>query len=290
VSQSIEVKKNVLYDDEINLIEFVKQIWNKRFLIGIITLCFILFAFFLIFSKNTIYEVRAIFEVGSIVKKEEPANLENVDELIHKVNIIYNSNVPLEELTRLKGIKLLSRTDKLIELKVESTSNEKALAFLNEIVSGIKLSHSKIIDNYLALVNSKLSLLEAELVKLHANEKLLIESVAINENNIKRVLSDNAAEAIVYSINLQAQNTELSALKERIYTLEKNILKIKLTLLPVNVKQTEILGDVIISDYPIAPNKKLIVILAAMLGIIFSIILVLIMGFVRKYKEAEYDQ
>ena len=193
----------------------------------------------------------------------------------------------MEELTRLKGIKLLSGTDRLIELKVESTSNQKALALLNEILSGIKLSHSITIANYLKLVESKLSLLERESVKQIESEKLLVSAISIKEKNIKRVLSDNAAVAAVYSISLNSQNTELSALRERIYTLEKEISEIRLDLLPVNIKQTEILGDVIINDYPVAPKKKLIVILGAMLGFIFSIILVLIMGFVKKYKENE---
>ena len=71
------------YDDEIDLLELFKIIWNKKILIIIITSLFILLSVFYAFSKTAVYEVKSIFEVGSIVKKGKPTNLENVNALIN---------------------------------------------------------------------------------------------------------------------------------------------------------------------------------------------------------------
>jgi len=281
VSKSTINVNETVYDDEIDLLELFNIIWNKKILIIIITSLFVLFSVFYALNKTPIYAVKNIFEIGST----NGILVDNVSRLVHEINIIENLNVSADVITKLANIKLIKGANNLIEVTVKSTSNKEGVQLIDQIFSGIQLKHQKSIGDYLFLNNQKLLLATKEFDRLLLDKEKLIVRILGNEKAIARILEDNAAVAAVYVLNLNSQNAELSSLNASIYDLEKEITTIKLSLLPANIKQTKLLGSVIVNDSPIAPRKKLIVILGTLLGFIFSIILVLIMGFVKKHKE-----
>ncbi|MEA1916098.1 MAG: GNVR domain-containing protein, partial [Campylobacterota bacterium] len=69
--------------------------------------------------------------------------------------------------------------------------------------------------------------------------------------------------------------------------LEERKSLIKLSLQPHNFKNTKVIGKIMISDYPIKPKKRLIVVVAFVTGLILSIFLVFFMEFIRGAKEED---
>ncbi len=52
-----------------------------------------------------------------------------------------------------------------------------------------------------------------------------------------------------------------------------------------NYKNTTIVGDIITNDYPAKPKKKLIIAVAFVTGLIFSVFLVFFLEFIKSFKE-----
>ena len=61
-------------------------------------------------------------------------------------------------------------------------------------------------------------------------------------------------------------------------------------ILPVNIKETKLLGKIILNDYAIKPKKKLIVVVAFVTGLILSIFLVFFMEFIKGFREEEKSE
>ena len=66
---------------------------------------------------------------------------------------------------------------------------------------------------------------------------------------------------------------------------QKNFLKSML--LPHSYKNTKIVGDIIISDNPIKPKKKLIVVVGFVTGFILSVFAVFFLQFIGSFKEED---
>ena len=245
------INVNKSSDDEVDLLELFNILWNKKFLIITLTSSLTIISVFYALNKTPIYTVKRIFEVGSINK----VLVDNVSRLVNEINIIENINVSKDIITRLASIKLIKGTNNLIELKVESTSNKDGIELIDRIFGRVQLKHKKSIDDYFFLNSQKLSFASSELNRLFVDKEKLITRIFENEKSVANILQNNAAVVAVYVMSLNSQNVELSTVNEKIYNLEKEITVIKLSLLPANIKQTELLGAVIVNDFPVSPKK-----------------------------------
>ena len=287
-------------EDEIDLRELFLTLWNKKIFISVFTTIITVLSIIFTFSKTPIYEIKAILEVGSISNNNNSNNnnnnnnnhtlLENTSSIINKINIIYNINISKNEVSKLNSIKLLKRTEDLIEISVYSTTNVNAEKKINEIINRIKSKHEIKIKNYQDLLSSKFDNSNREYIRLKNEQKSISNDILKKEYLINELLKTSPAVAAVYSINLNTKNVELLDVKNRMYKISEDLSDIKSLLLPSNIKETQILGSIIKNDYPIKPKKKVIFAVALGTSFILSIFLVFFMNFIQGFKEESEDK
>lgn len=137
------------YEDEIDLRELFKVIWDKKVFIIIFTLIITVLAGFYAYSKTPIYEVKSYVEIGYINKEQ----IENIDSLEHKLKVIFEvENTRYEADSFEKGIvssiKQIKGVKSFLEIKTEATTNEAALNKNKEVLKFIQESSQESIKQY----------------------------------------------------------------------------------------------------------------------------------------------
>ena len=201
------------YDDEIDLRELFKIIWDKKVFIVVFTLLVTILAGFYAYSKTPIYEVKSYVEIGYINKEK----IEDIDALEHKLKVVFQVENPKnEEDSFEKGIvssiKQIKGVKSFLEIKTEATSNEAALNKNKEVLKFIQESSQESIKQY-----------EIVLENTILNKKREIDF--INEINIKNIKSEidilkeqelkniDTKIAILRNQNIESVNKEISLLK-----------------------------------------------------------------------------
>lgn len=307
-----------LQDDEIDLKELFKTIWSYKKFILVFTFIVTILSILYVSSKTPIYQVTALVELGSYkTESNEDVIIDNADNLSKKLNTIFidlrknveNKNFEITKIGTAKEIK------NFIEISSEASSNTQAIEGLNEVIEHIKSEHSKLLDdvkekNEFQLKNISLSIKNIEEDKLVNIEKkielyqqnilnLEEQMVSVTETlkNINKL--DPAISAlklmekrdISNAIILNKSNLyDLIEEKENLINIEINKLldrkKILETLsLPHNLKNSEVVGSILVNDYPIKPKKSLIVIVSFVTGFILSIFIVFFIQFINNVRK-----
>ncbi|WP_323587694.1 Wzz/FepE/Etk N-terminal domain-containing protein [Aliarcobacter butzleri] len=311
-----------LQEDEIDLRELFKTVWNYKKIILIFTFIVTVLSIIYVSLKTPIYEVTALVEVGSYkTESGQDIIIDNADNLSKKLNTIFidlRKNVENKdfEITKIATEKEIKN---FIEITSEASSNTQAIEGLNEVIEHIKSEHSKLLDdikekNEFQLKNISLSIKNIEEDKLVNIEKkielyqqnilnLEEQMISVTETlkNINKL--DPAISAlklmekrdISNDIILNKSNLyDLTEKKENLINIEINKLldrkKILETLsLPHNLKNSEVVGSILVNEHPIKPKKSLIIVVSFVTGFILSIFLVFFIEFIRALKKEEIN-
>ncbi|TLT02335.1 Wzz/FepE/Etk N-terminal domain-containing protein [Aliarcobacter cibarius] len=201
------------YDDEIDLRELFKIIWDKKVFIVVFTLLVTILAGFYAYSKTPIYEVKSYVEIGYINKEK----IEDIDALEHKLKVVFEVENPKYEKDSFEkgivsSIKQIKGVKSFLEIKTEAISNEAALNKNKEVLKFIQESSQESIKQY-----------EIVLENTILNKKREIDF--INEINIKNIKSEidilkeqelkniDTKIAILRNQNIESVNKEISLLK-----------------------------------------------------------------------------
>ncbi len=309
-----------LQEDEIDLRELFKTLWKYKIFILVFTFVITILSIIYVSLKTPTYQVTALVELGSYkTESDQDVIIDNADNLSKKLTTIFidlkknleNKNFEITKIVTVKGMK------NFIEISSEASSNTQAIEGLNEVIEHIKSEHSKLLDdvkekNEFQLKNISLSIKNIEEDKLVNIEKkielyqqnilnLEEQMVSVTETlkNINKL--DPAISAlklmekrdISNAIILNKSNLyDLIEEKENLINIEINKLldrkKILETLsLPHNLKNSEVVGSILVNEHPIKPKKSLIVIVAFITGFIVSIFLVFFIQFVNNIRKEE---
>lgn len=104
-------------------------------------------------------------------------------------------------------------------------------------------------------------------------------------NNYKTLIVQNIENLKQQKKELENDKVGFDESKKIQYELSSQINDLNLVISPLNIKETKLLGKVILNDFAIKPKKKLIVAVAFITGLILSIFLVFFMEFISKNKE-----
>lgn len=296
-----------LQEDEIDLRELFKTVWNYKKFILIFTFIVTILSIIYVTLKAPIYQATALIELGSYkTESDQDIIIDNADNLSKKLNTIFidlrknveNKDFEITKIATAKDIK------NFIEISSEASSNTQAIEGLNEVIEHIKSEHSKLLDdvkekNEFQLKNISLSIKNIEEDKLVNIEKkielyqqnilnLEEQMVSVTETlkNINKL--DPAISAlklmekrdISNAIILNKSNLyDLIEKKENLINIEINKLldrkKILETLsLPHNLKNSEVVGSILVNENPVKPKKSIIVVICFIIGFILSILLV----------------
>ena len=273
-----------MQNDEIDLAELARVLWSSKKLIASITATVTLFAALYVFNKTPIYEASSLVEIGSYKlhnnnnnnNNNNKASLDSSEDLSRILNILF-IDMAMNEKGRdfeITSISVPAKVNNFIEIKSEAHSNEIASRAILKVVSYIKKNHQNKLDNVLSDRRSRVKSIDQQISTIKNKQ---LELLSIDENL-------NGESALLNSIQLISMiNGELGVESVSRLINERN--ELTLLLNDQNYKNSEIVGQVITSDYPTKPNKKLIVTVAFIAGFILSIFLVFIMNAFRPEYE-----
>ncbi|MFA9238605.1 MAG: Wzz/FepE/Etk N-terminal domain-containing protein [Candidatus Paceibacteria bacterium] len=323
------MEEKVYVEEEIDLRDLFKIIWDRRVFIFVFTFVVTLLAVVYVSMKTPIYEVKALLEIGSykteIVNNQgqssiQTIDLDNANELSKELSMIFidlkkNEKDKEFEITKInlsKGMK------SFIEVSSESTSNDLGIKGLNEIIIYTKDIHSKLLKdvkekNDLEVKNIDLMILNIQndkIVNINKKIELYDQNIINLEEQMKSVIETlknmNSLDYSVTALKLMEKrdiSNEIITNKSNLYDLiekKENLINIDLNKLserkklletlslPHNLKNTEVVGNILTDDNPIKPKKALIIVVAFVTGFILSIFLVFFMQFIngmRKERE-----
>jgi uncharacterized protein involved in exopolysaccharide biosynthesis len=309
------MQEKYLQEDEIDLRELFKTIWDRRFFVIAFTLVVTVLAAVYAYTKTPIYEAKALVEIGEYKLNGTTKN--SIDDAVVLEKKLSTLFVDMEKnlkdkTSEISNIAIVKGLKNFLEIKSEATSNEEAKNEILKVLTFVQGEHEKILDDVkkqremeLRNIDLQISDIKSRTValidkKLENNVKNLEnlqEQLKFVDENLKKIDSLNPSLAalklmekkdITNSINtLTIQNFDLESKKDELlttslYTLQENKKIIELYLLPHNYKNTQIVGEIMTNDFPTKPKKSLIVAVAFVTGFILSIFLVFLINFIRK--------
>ena len=146
-NQKMQVQENkILNEDEIDLRELFKTIWDKRFFIIIFTFIITLISFIYVLLKNPtpLYEGKIYFEMGEMKGETYGSKLiENTNDLASLINITFNENLSENPNALLK-----KGTTKILEITYLGENKDNIKNKLEKIKEFIMVRHQKLSNFY----------------------------------------------------------------------------------------------------------------------------------------------
>lgn len=312
------MQEKYLQEDEIDLRELFKTIWDKKVFIIVFTFVITLIAAIYAYNKTPIYEAKALVEIGEYKLNSTTKNsIDDATALEKKLTTIYvdmEKNLK-DKTSEISNIAIVKGLKNFLEIKSEATSNEDAKNEILKVLTFVQGEHKKILDDVKKQKEMELRNIDLQISDIKSRTVALIdrklensvktlenlqEQLKLVDENLKKIDTLNPSLAalklmekkdITTSINtLTVQNFELESKKDELlttslYKLEENRKNIESLLLPHNYKNTQIVGEIMTNDFPAKPKKSLIVAVAFVTGFILSIFLVFVIQFIQGTKK-----
>lgn len=314
-------EREYIQEDEIDLRELFKTIWDKRKFIAIFTLVVTILAIIYAMSKTPIYEARALLEIGNYKSYVDSSNsnrimLDNSSQLEKKLNVLFiDSQKNIKKDASISSISTPKKAEVFLEIVAEAKSNELATKEIQEVIEYVQKEHQKILDDVKRqrelevnnielkinnILNNEMKLVDEKIHLLNENINSYQEQLVLINDNFEKIKDSNPSLAalrliekrdLANSINaINFQLMEMRDKKEKLKTTVINELREKKVLiasllLPHNYKNSEVVGKILTNDNPIKPKKTLIVVVAFVTGFILSIFLVFFLQFIAGFKE-----
>jgi LPS O-antigen subunit length determinant protein (WzzB/FepE family) len=219
------IKENDTYlEEEIDLRELFKIIWDRKVFIIVFTLVVTIIAGLYTYLKIPIFEVKSHVELGYINKEK----LEDIDSLEQKLKVIFSvEDMKFEKDSFEKGIvtsiKQVKAVKNFLEIKTEALSNEAATAKNKEVLKFIqKLSSEKIKEHEILFENSILNTQrEIDFINNIEMKNISSQIEILKEQEIKSI--DREIE-IIKNQNIKNIDRQINLLKtQEIPALKTNI-------------------------------------------------------------------
>lgn len=252
-------------EDEIDLRDLWNVLVRRKMVLFAVTVAMILLAVAYLFSVKPVYEAKAMLQIGSINGKpvEKATNLKTKLSIIYHVN---DRNIR-HEYPYISAISVPKNSDNLLELTVKGLDNQSAEQKIESVSIDIGKKYKDIMLSYIQLQTSYLEKRKNEVVRLRDQIDQLSDVLEYQEKLLKRLsegqdMQGTKTLSMEYSKNLE----KLSLLQRLLSDAMASVNRIELSLSPVNVRDTEIVGDIVTYDHPVKPKKKLIMALALVAG------------------------
>ena len=255
-----------------------KFIWMTT---GIITLLALAY----VFIAKPVYEVKSIIELAQIDKKP----VQNANDLKQKIEFIYDVNVKGKkiELPIVKSISLPKKSKNLMIITTHGYDNDSARKKLQEVIAYLSSLQDKELNIYIQTQKERLQLIKSDLDRNQKLTEQINNDIGNYQEKLLGISKEDAALAGIYSIEIGKKQTELNNITDKIYTLKNDKNDIELSISPLRIHKTSIVGKVEVLDKPVKPKKKLIVIVAFITGLMLSVFLAFFLEFMQGMKKEE---
>jgi len=308
------------YEDEIDLMDYVKVIIKRKRLILTIFLGSAIVAGVFSFMMAKVYKIDTSLEVGRIGSSmiEAPGQvIEKIKGDVYGIFIREKLEILEQDYPKIKTEN--PKDTRLMNIKIESSETEKAKNILKKFNSLILAEHQEKIENKKELIEKDIKTAEEKIKLVESDIEKTKNKIKPVENDIKRVenkieytkeekenLEDKVEaleEVLVYeqtpgtqfalfdakeklaakskeienlylTINSLVRSKEdlevkINSLKTSIENLNSQINSLKASL--DNIKPTKVIKTPTVSENPVAPNKKLNIAIAGILGLFVGI-------------------
>lgn len=143
-------ENKILNEDEIDLRELFKTIWERRFFITIFTftLTFISFIYILLKNPLPVYQGNIYIEIGEMRGDTYGSKLiENTNDLASLINITFDENISFSKELNPKA-QLMGGSTKILEVSYFSENKNNIKNKLNNIKEFIMNRHNKLTNLY----------------------------------------------------------------------------------------------------------------------------------------------
>lgn len=273
-------QENKVYnDDEIDLRQLWQTLVKSKVLIVALTCCVTLGGVVYAWVKTPIYEAKAVLEIGTYANTNW---IELPSTLLKRIEISYILNKDTTKTAWLDKITLVKGTQNLLEMSVFGLTQESVASHIKSIEASIREKHEQLMDAYVDSIQEKMDNLKAQKEELLIDKERLVEVLNKKSDKIEQIIQKNPAVAAVYSIELNSYTGELANIKNRIFSIHNQLNDLNLSISSKNLKMTEIIDKINVSNTPIQPKKALIVAVSFVTGLILSIFLVFFLEFIGK--------
>ena len=275
-------------EDKIDLRELFAILKRRKKLIWGVTVLFTLLALVYVFIAKPVYEVKTMLEVGQIDAKP----IDDINDIQQKLAYEYQVNVKGKkiELPRVKAISIPKKSSSIISVIIHGNTNEEAIKYIETVIGKIETDYKEKTDAY---TNSQKELIKLIQENIKNNSTSLLqmkEELDTYRQKIISLKSEDAALAGIYVLQIGQKQTELQDLKKYISELKNKEQKLKLSITPLMMKPTHIVGEIETLEKPIKPKKALIIIVAFITVLMLSIFLAFFLEFIRGMKEEKTQE
>lgn len=154
--------KEYIAEDEIDLKELFKTIWNKRVFILVFTAVVTGLAIAFAYTRTAIYEVKSIVRIGYINSElVEKAN--TLETKLRTIFAVDNKQVITNDEGIVTNILAIKKVDNFLEITTQAFSNDKAIEKNKEVIEFLQNDYKYKVDEYILNVNLNIKNLEEQI-------------------------------------------------------------------------------------------------------------------------------
>jgi len=274
-----------IQEDTIDLRELFAVLKKRKKLIwsvtGTLTIFAIVYAFFI---AKPIYEAKGIVELAQINKE----SVQDTNDLKQKLEFIHvNTKGKKKELPVIKNISLPKKSSNLMVIIAVGHDNDSAQKKLEEFITELSTIQNKELAIYVTTQKERLQLIKEDMERNQKQSKQIIDDISDYKEKLLSISREDAALAGIYSIEIGKKQTELNNITNKTYSLKNKKNDIELSISPLKIQETIMVGKIELLDKPVKPKKKLIVIITFITGLMLSVFLVFILEFISGMKKEE---
>ena len=193
------------------------------------------------------------------------------------------------ELPYINKIALPKKSKNIISLEVLARKNDEGAKYMKNVSDEIILDANKKIHTYITGVKKQIKLYEDDLHTSEKNYENLKKNIDMMNEKVVGLSKIDPALAAIYTIQVGQKDLTLNEIKNSIIEIKNkdNMGGLKESISSNNVHFTKMIDKIQILDNPIKPKKKLIVVVAFITSLIFSIFLVFFLNFIEGMKKED---
>ena len=153
------------------------------------------------------------------------------------------------------------------------------------IIAKIEMQYKEKTDAYTTSQKELIKLIQDDIKENSSSLVEMKKELDQYSQKIVSLKSEDAALAGIYALQIGQKQIQLQDLKKYLSELKNKEQKLKLSITPLMMKPTHIVGQIETLEKPIKPKKKLIVIVAFITGLMLSVFLAFFLEFIRGSRE-----
>ena len=273
-------------DEKIDPKELFRVLKKRKNLIWFMTILFTLFSLVYIFISTPVYEVKAMIQIGQVDEKpiDDVNNIKQ--KLIHQYDV---NSKDKRELPIVKAISVPKKSTNIFALNIHANNNEEGIKYIQTVINKIETEYQEKTDAYEKNQKELIKLTKADIEENIKSLQLMKKELSEYNHKIITLKSEDAALAGIYALQIGQKNTELQELKKYISTLKAKEQVLKLSISPLVMSSTHVVGEIETLENPIKPKKALILIAAFITGLMFSIFLAFFLEFLKGVRNEETE-